>query len=115
MARELYGQAFFGGTLEPGAAARIRKRLERHIGALARLTRFDPFIAGAAFTQADCAAWASFGLVSMATQAIYGEDLLAAGGVDWKPYSRLIGARPSAQRIVADRKAAAAADRSAAS
>lgn len=105
VARELYRKAFFGGTLDERDAARVRKRLERHIAALARLVRFDPFIAGATFTQADCAAWASFGVVSMATQAIYGEDLLVAGGIDWKPYSRRIGERPSAQRVVADRKA----------
>ena len=65
-----------------------------------------PFVAGATFTQADCAAWASFGLVSMATQAIYGEDLLTAGGVDWRPYSKRLAERPSVQRVVADRKAA---------
>ena len=41
----------------------------------------------------------------MATQAIYGEDLLAAGAIDWKPYARLVGARPSAQKVAADRKA----------
>ena len=111
VARELYPKAFFAGSLDERDAARVRKRLERHIAALARLVRFDPYIAGATFTQADCAAWASFGVISMATQAIYGEDLLIAGGIDWKPYSRRIGERPSAQKIVADRKAAAALDR----
>ena len=104
-ARELYSKAFFGGTLDEVAAARILKRLTRHIAALARLIRFDPYIAGSTFTQADCAAWASFGVVSMATQAIYGEDLLVTGGIDWKPYAKRVGERPSAQRIVADRKA----------
>jgi glutathione S-transferase len=104
-ARELYSKAFFGGTLDEDAAARIKKRLVRHIAGLARLVRFDPYVAGPTFSQADCAAWASFGVVTMATQAVYGEDLLTAGGVDWKPYSKRIGERPSAQRIVADRKA----------
>ena len=41
----------------------------------------------------------------MATRAVYGEDLLATGGVDWKPYSKLINERPSAQKVAADRKA----------
>ena len=63
-------------------------------------------IAGPTFTQADCAAWASLGVVNMATQAIYGEDLLTAGGVDWRPYSKRLGERPSVQKVVADRKAA---------
>ncbi len=106
VARELYSQAFFGGTLADGVAERVRRRLVRNIAALARLVRFDPYIAGATFTQADCAAWASFGVVRMATEAIYGEDLLTAGGVDWKPYSKRLGERPSVQRVVADRKAA---------
>ena len=106
VARELYPKAFFGGSLDEGDAARIRKRLERNVAALARLVRFDPYIAGPTFTQADCAAWASFGVISMATVAIYGEDLLLAGGIDWKPYMKRLGERPSVQRVVADRKAA---------
>ena len=40
----------------------------------------------------------------MASQAVYGEDLLAAGGIDWKAYQRVIGERPSAQSVTADRK-----------
>lgn len=107
-ARELYPKAFFGGSFDDESAARVRAKLERHIAALARLARFDPFIAGPEFTQADCAAWASFNVVSMATKAIYGEDLLVAGGNDWRPYVQRINDRPSAQRVVADRKADAA-------
>ena len=106
VARELYPKAFFGGSIDERDAARVRKRLERNVPALARLARFDPFIAGPVFTQADCAAWASFGVISMATQAVYGEDLLAAGGVDWKPYMKRLAERPSVQRVAADRKAA---------
>jgi glutathione S-transferase len=34
---------------------------------------------------------------------------MAAAGVDLKPYTRMIGERPSAQRVVADRKAEQAA------
>jgi glutathione S-transferase len=41
----------------------------------------------------------------MATKVVYGEDLLAAGGVDWKAYARVVGERPSAQKVSADRKA----------
>ncbi|MGZ8260590.1 MAG: glutathione S-transferase family protein [Caldimonas sp.] len=107
VARELYPKAFFGGSIDDQAASRVKKRLERNIAALERLVRFEPYIAGATFTQADCAAWASFGVISMATQAIYGEDLLAAGGIDWKPYAKRLAERPSVQKVVADRKAAA--------
>ena len=60
------------------------------------------------FTQADCAAFASLPLVGMATKAIYSEDLLLSGGVDYKPYIKMMGERPSAQKVLADRKAATA-------
>ncbi len=105
VARELYPKAFFGGSVSEGNAARVRKLLERNIAAFKRLARFSPFIAGDRFTQADCAAWSSLPLVAMATKAVYGEDLLAAGGVDWKPYVRFVGERTSAQKVAADRKA----------
>jgi len=102
--RDLYPKAFFGGTLSEGNAARIRSTLEKNIAAFKRLARFAPYVAGDSFTQADCSAWNSLPLVSMATKAIYGEDLLAAAGVDVKGYSRLVGERPSAQKVAADRK-----------
>jgi glutathione S-transferase len=105
VARELYGKAFFGGEISDSQAARVRKLLERNIAAFKRLAKFAPYVAGDSFTQADCAAWASLPVVAMATKAVYGEDLLAAGGVDWKPYAKFIGERPSAQKVTADRKA----------
>ncbi len=105
VARELYPKAFFGGEISEANAARIQKLLKKNIAGFMRLAKFSPYVAGASFTQADCAAWASLPLVSMATRAVYGEDLLAAAGIDWKPYSKLINERASAQKVVADRKA----------
>ena len=105
VARDLYGQAFFGGTIKPSRAARVREHLTKNIAGFKRLARFAPYVAGENFTQADCAAWASLPLVAMATKAVFGEDLLAAAGIDWKPYVQLIGSRPSAQKVAADRKA----------
>jgi len=102
--RDLYPKAFFGGTLSDANAARIRGVLEKNIAGFKRLARFSPYVAGDRFTQADCSAWNSLPLVSMATRAIYGEDLLAAAGVDVKGYSRLVGERPGAQKVAADRK-----------
>jgi glutathione S-transferase len=108
LARELYLQAFFGGTVSEDTQARVRSQLEKNIAGFKRLARFAPFVAGDTFTQADCAAYVSLPLVGMATKAIYGEDLLLAAGVDYKPYMKLIGERPSAQKVAADRKAATA-------
>jgi glutathione S-transferase len=104
VARELYPQAFFGGTVSEAVQASVRKRLERNIAAFKQLARFSPYLAGDSFTVADAAAWVSLPLVSMATKAVYGEDLLAAQGIDSKAYAALVGERPSAQRITADRK-----------
>lgn len=106
VARELYSKAFFGGAdISEANAARIRKQLEKNIAGFKRLAKFSPFVAGDTFTQADCAAWVSLPLVSMATKIVYGEDLLTAAGIDWKPYIKSIGERPSAQKVTADRKA----------
>lgn len=106
VARELYGQAFFGGQVDAATQASVRKRLTRHIAGFQRLARFSPYVAGEHFTLADCAGFVSLPLVGMATKLVLGEDLLAAAGVDWKAYVKLVGERPSAQKVVADRKAA---------
>jgi glutathione S-transferase len=102
--RELYPQAFFGGTVSEATQASVRKRLTKSIAGFKQLARFAPYVAGEQFTVADAAAWVSLPLVSMATKAIYGEDLLAAAGIDSRAHAALIGQRPSAQRITADRK-----------
>ena len=108
VARELYLQAFFGGKVSDSAKARIRTQLEKNIAGFKRLVKFSPYAAGDVFSQADCAAFASLPLVGMATKVVLGEDLLLAGGIDYKPYLKLISERPSAQKVVADRKAASA-------
>jgi len=110
VARELYGSAFFGGTpLDDAAKARIRDKLVKHIAGFKRLARFAPYVAGERFTLADCSAWASLPVVVMATKAVYGEDLLAAGGIDVKAYTTLLAERPSVARVAADRKTAQSA------
>lgn len=105
VARELYRKAFFGGDISESSAARVRKQLEKNLTAYRRLAKFAPFLAGDTFTLADCCAWPTLPLVSMATKAVYGEDLLASAGIDLKPYLKRVGERPSAQRVTADRKA----------
>ena len=105
VARELYAEAYFGGKVSDGTKQRVARVLPVNIAAFKRLAKFAPYVAGDHFTMADCAAWVSLPLVGQATKIIFGEDLLLAGGVDWKPYARLIGERPHAVRVAADRKA----------
>ena len=108
VARELYAEAFFGGSVSEETKQRVRKLLTKNIPGFKRLAKFGPYVAGDSFGIADCAAWVSLPLVAMATKKVLGEDLLAAAGVDWKAYAGLIGARPHAQKVDADRKADAA-------
>ena len=105
VARELYKQAFFGGTVADEVKDRVRAQLAKGIPAFKRLARFAPYVAGDTFTAADCAAYVSLPLVASATKNVLGEDMLAAAGIDWKAYAALIGQRPSAQKVGADRKA----------
>jgi glutathione S-transferase len=103
-ARELYAQAFFGGSVSDEVRERARKLLPKHIEGFKRLAKFAPYVAGDSFTQADCSAYVNLPLVAMASKAVLGEDLLAAAGIDWKAYVKRVGERPSAQRVAADRK-----------
>jgi glutathione S-transferase len=106
VARQLYGQAFFGGAaMDEADKERIRKQLVKNIAGFKRLAKFEPYVGGATFTQADCAAYVSLPLVGLASRLVLGEDLLVAAGVDWKAYAKLIAQRPSAQKVDADRKA----------
>jgi len=105
-ARQLYGSAFFGRpALSESNLARIRKELDTRIAGFKRLAKFAPYVAGDTFTMADCCAFNNLPLVAMATKAAFGEDLLAAAGIDHKAYVKFVGERPTAQKVVADRKA----------
>lgn len=105
--RQLYGMAFFGApALPPENIARIRKQIERMIQGFKQLARFSPYVAGDTFTQADLSAFNSLPVVGLVTKTVYGEDLLLAAGVDYKPYLKRVGERASAQKVVADRKLA---------
>ena len=105
VARELYGQAFFGGSTSEKNRERVRALLDKHLAGFKQLATFSPHVAGDSFTQADCAAYVHLPLVALATKLVLGEDLVAAHGIDWKAYVKLVGERPSAQKVTADRKA----------
>lgn len=100
--RNLYPQAFFGGTVSESAREKIGAQLEKNIGAFSQLARFSPYVAGETFTMADCAAIVHLPLVSSATRIIYGRDYLDALPV--KDYLARMAERPHVQRVNADRK-----------
>ena len=103
VARRVYAQAFFGGTVSKGTIDATRRDLERGIAGFARLAKFAPHLAGERFSMADCAAVAHLPVISMASRAIWGEDLL--GGLPVRDYVKRLGERPAVQKVNADRKA----------
>lgn len=103
VARRVYAQAFFGGTVSQGTIDATRRDLERGVAAFARLAKFAPFLAGDRFTMADCVAVVHLPVISMAGKAIWGEDPLAALPV--RDYVKRLGERPTVQKVNADRKA----------
>ena len=103
VARELYPQAFFGGTVSEATQTRVRKQLAIGVEGLSKLVKFSPYVAGDTFTLADCSAIVNLPLVSMASKAVYGEDMLAHLPV--KAYNQQMAERASVQHVNADRKA----------
>jgi glutathione S-transferase len=103
VARRVYAQAFFGGTVSQGNIDSTRRDLERGIRGFARLAKFSPYLAGEHFTLADCAGAVHLPVISLACKAIWGEDLLASLPV--RDYLKRVGERPTVQKVHADRKA----------
>jgi len=108
-ARNLYKEAFFGGTVTEATKGRVEKLLAHHIGGFRRLAKFGPYLRGETFGVADMAGFVSLPLIGMSTQTIYGRDFLLEAGIDWKNYVKTLSERPAAQRVSADRKAYIAA------
>ena len=106
VARNLYPQAFFGGTVSEAAREKVGIQLEKNIAAFAKLASFAPYVAGDSFSMADCAAIVHLPLVSSATKSIYGRDYLAELPV--RDYLARMAERPHVQRINADRKTSTA-------
>lgn len=108
-ARRLYLEAFFGGKVSDETKAEVEKLLTRGLRSMNHLVRFSPWIAGAEFSHADCAAYVHLPLLSQATKAIYGRDFIDELLPAAKPYLRQLAERPHARQVNEDRKAAMAA------
>lgn len=102
VARELYAEAFFGGKVSDEIKERVHKLLKRNAKAFGKLAKFSPFVAGAEFSMADCAALYHLPNVGSASKIIYGEDVLAAFPV--RDYVKMMGQRPHVQTIDGERK-----------
>ena len=105
VARRLYGQVFFGRPVSDEVKEAVDKDLAKGIRGLKALARFDPYIAGAELTLADCAAFVSLPLVSLATKGAYGRDYLEALP-QLKGYLKMLAERPAFARVNDDRRKA---------
>jgi glutathione S-transferase len=103
VARELYPQAFFGGKVDETVQKRVYKQLAKGVEGLTKLLKFSPYVAGDSFTLADCSAIVNLPLATMASKAVYGEDMLAHLPV--KAYIKQMTERASVQKVNEDRKA----------
>jgi glutathione S-transferase len=108
-ARRLYPAAFFGGRVSDETKNEVETLLIKGLKSLAQLARFEPFIAGAEFSHADCAAFVHLPLVSQATKRIYDRDLVEEFLPGARPYLKRISEREAAKRVSEDRKIAMAA------
>lgn len=108
VARRLYKEAFFGGAVSDETKREVERTLEKGVRALARLAKFEPYVAGAELTLADCAAFVHLPIVSIATKSIYGRDVLEPVA-PLKDYLRMLGARECFARVTRERKEATAA------
>jgi glutathione S-transferase len=105
VARRLYGEALFGRKVTTEVKSEVKQQLEQGVTALARRVQFGPYLAGKHFTYADCAAFVHLPVIARVSRRIYGNDVLKSiDGI--ATYLELIGARPHAQKVMADQVAA---------
>lgn len=106
VSRRLYKECFFGGSVSADTKSEAKERLTIGLDAVARLASFNPYVLGAVFTAADCAAYVHFLMIRLATQKIYGYDMVLARLPQVAAYMQFIEARPHVQTITAGRAAA---------
>jgi glutathione S-transferase len=109
VARRLYKEAFFGGSVSEETKREANERLTLGLEAVARLSPFSPYVFGPLFTVADCVAYVHFVMIKQTTQKIYGENMLERFLPDITTYMQLMDSRPHIQSMMADRDAAMAA------
>lgn len=104
VARELYGQAYFGApAADDEKVERVRKLLKKGIAGFAKLAKFSPFVAGETFSLADCVAIVHLPTIAGVGKLVLKEDLFE--GLPTRDYLKVMGERPAVAQMSADRKA----------
>ncbi len=106
IARRLYKEAFFGGSVSAETKQEVKERVEIGLAGLARLAKLSPYILGSEITVADFLVWVHVGTMGMALQKIYGEDLVAKHIPGIADYLALIENREHVKKVAADRAVA---------
>ena len=106
IARRLYKEAFFGGSVSAETKQEVKERVEIGLAGLARLAKLSPYILGSEITVADFLVWVHVGTMGMALQKIYGEDLVAKHIPGIADYLALIESREQVKKVAADRAVA---------
>jgi glutathione S-transferase len=109
VARRLYKESFFGGSVSEETKREAKERLAVGLNAVASLSSFSPFILGSSFTAADCVAYVHFFMINQTTLKCYGKDMLEQFFPRLTAYTRLMDSRPHVKRTMADRELALAA------
>ena len=106
IARRLYKEAFFGGSVSAETKQEVKERVEIGLAGLARLAKLSPYILGSEITVADFLVWVHVRTMGMALQKIYGEDLVAKHIPGIADYLALIENREQVKKVAADRAVA---------
>jgi len=108
IARRLYAEAIFGGQVSQETKDEVKIKLDVGLQGLAGLIKFSPYALGDNFGAADIVVWLHLQLVALATQKIYGIDLVAEYLPGITEYIQLIETRPHAQSVAQARSSALA-------
>ena len=102
-ARRLYGEVFFGRPADAAEKAAVKILLEKGFTALARLAKYDPYLAGSEFTYADIFFRFSVGLATVVCKKSLGWDAF-----NELPNVRqlldLVEQRPSVKQVLSERE-----------
>ena len=106
VARRLYPAVFFGRGPAPEELKKsVERDLAKGVRAFRMRAKFDPYVAGAELTLADCAAFVHLPLISLASKHGLGQDILESMP-QMKGYIKMLGERPAFHTVNEDRKAA---------
>ena len=108
VARRVYAQAFFGGTVSDETKQQVEKELAKGVRAFKQLARFSPFAGGDSLSYADCAAGVHLPLISLSTKIVYGRDVFD-DYAPVRPYLKMLNERPAFRKMNDERKTASEA------